>query len=643
MKQFKPSTILPYLALWATSFWCGNVLANDEMVASGGTVQASGEGANGGNTSEQASGAGQSVSKESVPEDGPSYAAAASSNAPRGLAMVYDPESKKYFIGRSARFTIKQADVGVLVEKIEVSIDGAAWQDYSGAIQFNEEGKHTVKFRAMNAVNSWSPVQFVDVFVDLEPPTTQLRFEDNMPYTKVSRVTPGAAEGVENYVRMNSKITMIGHDNLSGVGRIEYSWDSDSAFVRYESPLIIDKPGKRTLYYRTVDRVGNGERPQRVEIYADGAAPTTELRTSGGTLTQMGINGSSYSAARDSIAFVLEATDAGSGVKEIMVSLDDQPAKPYVKPIYFLQEGPHKLVYNAVDNVGNQEGKKSITVYTVSNAPRTVATPSGTMVNTGGINFARTDLRLKLEAGTTPVGLDRIEYRMEEEKEFKNYAEPLRFEHSGDYNVVFRSVDRVGNKEPTRNFHVVVTQTPPKTRIETAQPLVQRDGITYSPSSNVVTLAVDNQGVGVDQTLVSLNDGAFQPYKGSITLTNDRKVYKIQFKSIDKLGNEEPTQTVTYHVIGSAPVVDLFVSDHGRQAEQVRTDYFEDPSMKSSKSESRGIASEKKAKPAPAPAPTQAPAPSAAAPAAPAASAPATAPAAKPQKAGAPSGRKLPQ
>lgn len=589
MKPFKPFFILPYLLVAATSFWLvnGSAFADDE--ASAGTTNSS---------DNSAVSAGSSSSN--TPVGGATYASAAASNAPKGLAMVYDPESKKYFIGGSAKFTIKQVDNATLVDRIEISIDGGAWQEYSGAIQFTEEGKHNVKFRAINPVNSWSPVQFVDVFVDLEAPLTQLRYEDTTPYTKINTGGSGG-DNIEHFVRMNSTISLIGHDNLSGVGRIEYSWDSESAFLRYENPLLIDKPGKRVLYFRTVDRVGNGEKAQRVEIYADGSAPTTELKISGGTLTQAAINGNTYSAARDSVSFVMEASDTGSGVKEIMVSLDNQPPKPYVKPIYFLQEGPHKISYYAVDNVGNKENPKSINVYTVSNAPRTAATPSGTIVNTGGINFARSDVRLKLEAGQGPVGLERIEYRMEDETSFHTYTDPLRFEKPGDYSVVFRSVDRVGNKEPTRSYRLVVSQTPPKTKVETAQPLVQRDGITYSPSPNVLTLAVDNHGVGVDKTLISVNDSPFAAYSGSINLTSDKKVYKISFKSIDKLGNEEPMQTVTYHIIGTAPVVDLFVSDHGRQAEQVRTDYFEDPSIQ--KKSERNVASEKKVKPAPAAAP----------------------------------------
>jgi hypothetical protein len=86
---------------------------------------------------------------------------------------------------------------------------------------------------------------------------------------------------------------------------------------------------------------------------------------------------------------------------------------------------------------------------------------------------------------------------------------------------------------------------------------------------------VGNSPVGVDKTLVSMNEGPFVPYQGPLTLQNDRKVYKIAYKSLDKLGNEEATKTVTFHMVGAVPILDLFISNGQSTEEQVRTDYLE--------------------------------------------------------------------
>jgi hypothetical protein len=507
------------------------------------------------------------------------------SSQARGLSMVFDPESKKYFIGGNTRFELKQGENSSIIDRIDVSIDGADYVPYNGALQFSTEGKHTIKFRAINPVNTYSAVQFTEVFVDLTPPTTEAQFSDGRFY-KSSDAVP------VTYAALNSTISLVAQDNLSGVASIEYSWETPDAFMAYIHPILIDKPGHHTLYYRSSDRVGNQEATRSLEFVADGEAPSSEMKVSGGSLKPIVVSGVNYLSASDSVAFALQAKDDASGVKQIWVGIDGKPLSQYLKPLYFLQEGPHTLTYFAEDNVGNKEDSKSIALYTVSVAPRTNAMPIGKMVNTGGINFARPDLHVQLTATENVVGLERIEWRFDKETEFHTYMEPLRFDKPGLQTIVFRSVDRTGNVEPSRTFSVNITDTAPETAVETAQPLVTREGVTYSPSPNILTLNVKNSGVGVMSTQVSTNDAPFQNYTGPITLTSDQKVYKITYKSIDKLGNEELPKTVTFHMIGNVPVVDLFISNDRNKEEQIRTNYFDGAPNSNGAGSDRNVASQ---------------------------------------------------
>lgn len=281
----------------------------------------------------------------------------------------------------------------------------------------------------------------------------------------------------------------------------------------------------------------------------------------------------------------MTATDDASQIKQIWVSLDDGEFTPYIKPIYFLQEGPHVFKYYSVDNVGNKEPEKSLKLFTVSTPPHSTAITTGKIVNTGGINYATRDFQLKFEATNNMVGLERIEIKVDNEPDFKTYLEPVRFKVPGFHNVSYRAVDRVGTAEPAKIFNVVVTDNGPETTIATAQPLVQRGSVTYSPSPNVITFNVGSSAVGVDKTLVSINDAPFVPYQGPLTLQNSQKVYKITYKSIDKLGNEEAPKTVAFHMVGAVPIVDLFISNGQSSEEQVRTDYLEQPASKTKSEE----------------------------------------------------------
>jgi len=492
----------------------------------------------------------------------------ATSGGDKNQGLTYDPETKKYFIGGNAKFTLKQGDQNSLVDGIEVSLDGGDYQAYKGAIQFKDEGKHTIKFRAVNPVNNWSPVQFMEVFVDLTAPVTESRFAEGKS-TKIDGRT---------FVQLGSTVTLLSQDNLSGVGNVEYSWDNKT-FRPYSGPVTLEKSGAQTMYFRATDRVGNAEAARTVEFFADGNPPYSTIKQLG-QVRQATINGKGYLTASDSVAFSIEANDDGSKVKDIYVSIDGGSEVLYKKPIYFLSEGPHTLRYYTEDHVGNKEDPKSLSIYTVSTAPTTTATAVGKMVNTGGINYATRQFQLKLDAKDNIVGLERIEYKTTDEKDFKPYLEPIRFKRTGLHSVSYRAVDRTGNVEPTRVFNVNISENAPETTLETAQPLVARNGISYSPAPNVVTLNVNNNSVGVEKTMVSINDGEYKNYAGPITLTADQKVYKISYKSVDKLGNEEKPKTVTYHMINTIPVVDLFISNGKNSEEQVRTNYFDQPGVK---------------------------------------------------------------
>ena len=502
-----------------------------------------------------------------------SKTAAQKGGGSKNLPLVFDPQTKKYFIGGSSRFTLKEGENSGFIDRIEVSVDGGEYRPYDREIEFKTEGKHTLKFRAVNPVNNWSPVQFVEVFVDLTSPKTEAKFPDEHFHA--------TAKGT--YVALRSEVALVSQDNLSGVASIEYSWDGQQ-FTPYSKPIEVSKEGAQKLYYRSTDRVGNQEIVKSVDLIADGTHPATSLKLQGSTKSSI-MNNMTY--VSDSVAFALEASDGGSAIKQTWISIDDKPTL-YLNPVFLLQEGPHTITYWSVDNVGNKEEPKTFRVYTVSTPPKTLATPIGEVVNTGGINYATRAFQLKLQATDNVVGVDRIEVKVDKDADFRPYIEPLSFQATGFHTISYRAVDRAGNVEPTRIYNVNIHEAAPETSISTAQPIINRDGVSYSPSPNIITLNVGSSVVGVKQTMVSVNDGAYQLYQGPITLTNDQKVYKISFKSIDRLGNEETPKSSTYNMIGTIPMVDLFISNGQSQQEQVRADFLERPGEKSAVSADEG-------------------------------------------------------
>lgn len=479
----------------------------------------------------------------------------------KNLPLVFDPQTKKYFIGGHAQFTLKPGENSGLIDRIELAVDGSEYHPYNQAIEFKQEGKHTLKFRAINPVNNWSPVQYIEVFVDLTPATTEAKFTEDHYFQ----------DGSGLYLGLNSAITLTAQDNLSGVDNVEYSWDGVH-FNNYNKPIVVEKVGKQTLYYRSIDRVGNVEATKKMEFIADGNPPVSELKFSGTGKTSI-INGTTY--VNDGVAFSISAVDDIAKVKQTWVAIDGK-SQIYIKPIYFLGEGPHTISYWSTDNVGNKESAKNLAVYTISTPPKTFVTPVGKTVNMGGINYANPGFQLMLSVQDNLAGTDHIEIKVDNDADFHQYVEPVAFRTSGLHNVSFRSIDRTGNVEPAKMYTVNVVQSLPETKLSMAQPLITRDGVTYSPAPNIVTLNVtDLPGVGIDRTMYSLNDEPFKPYTGPINLTTDEKVYKISYKSVDRLGNEEQVKNTVVHMMRTTPIVDLFVTDGHSSEEQVRTNYLD--------------------------------------------------------------------
>lgn len=499
-----------------------------------------------------------------------------------GLPLVFDAQTKKYFIGGNSKFLLKAGEQSPIIDRIEVAVDNGDYMPYGQAIEFKEEGKHALKFKAITPVNNWSPVQFMEVFVDLTPPVTEAKIDRSYKDEK------------DLFVGLNAKINLSAQDNLSGIATTEYSWDGNN-FLPYTGNILANKAGRQTLYYRSVDRVGNREVAKKIDFVVDANAPNSELHPEGNMKPTV-LNGKTY--VSDGMSFAITATDELSKVKQIWTVVDGKE-QPYIKPIFFLKEGEHTIEYYSVDNVGNKEASKKFTVYTVSTPPQTTLHAEGKSVNTGGVNYASRDHKVKLQAKDNIVGVDHIEVKIDGDKDFKPYFEPLSFNTTGMHTISYRAVDRAGNMEPAKSYSVSIVDKMPETKLNTAQEIVQRDGMYYSPAPNIVTLNVaDQSGVGIHETMVSINDGTWQPYRGPITLNSDAKNYKISYKSVDKLGNEEAVKTSSFHMIRAVPVVDLFVTNGKSAEEQVRTNYLEQaPSITAGPS--RGLASEgskKKAK-----------------------------------------------
>jgi M6 family metalloprotease-like protein len=131
--------------------------------------------------------------------------------------------------------------------------------------------------------------------------------------------------------------------------------------VSANGPFTISGEGVHDVTFFSVDVAGFTEVAQHQKIRIDETGPTTTA---------------SAATAGNGTRVTLGATDALSGVAETDYDLDGAGFKPYTGPVLVTGTGAHTLRFRSVDNAGNFETPKQITVKVTAPPPTCVATAS---------------------------------------------------------------------------------------------------------------------------------------------------------------------------------------------------------------------------------------------------------------------------
>jgi subtilisin family serine protease/putative cell wall-binding protein len=168
-----------------------------------------------------------------------------------------------------------------------------------------------------------------------------------------------------------------------------------------------------------------------------------------------------------------------------------------------------------------------------SHCTTAVAPPEGVMATIFsediGLGVDRVVWRL---SGALPGGAEGVGSRVE-------------VTYPGAHVLEYAAVDRAGNREATRAVSLEVTDTlPPVTTTDA------RD--VYYGGSALITLTAIDRGIGVAETSWSLDGGP--AIRGTTVLANATGDHTLAFRSVDLLGHEENTRTVSFRVYGTADV-----------------------------------------------------------------------------------------
>lgn len=178
-------------------------------------------------------------------------------------AILQDQEGKTYVNRDLGLFLWISSSPDPDAEKVLLKSDSTA--SYTNPMYLDTEGYNT--FRSPWAVNPKSkrlvypPRDVVfEVYSDGLAPKTKVYFGKRRP------VIVGNVRHFKNSIEVHLK----SYDGVSGIERTYYSINEGS-FMEYNSPILLDSEGGIKLKYYSVDRVGNREEIQEMDLVIEKA------------------------------------------------------------------------------------------------------------------------------------------------------------------------------------------------------------------------------------------------------------------------------------------------------------------------------------------------------------------------------------
>lgn len=260
-----------------------------------------------------------------------------SSKATVNDAIIYESEGVSYTTS-ATRFQLTSTDKSTTVDYTEYKVDSGEFTRYTEPFTLTGDGMHFITYRSVDTVGNKEADKSFAIVIDDTAPTVSIGNEKSYVANDGRIFVPG-----------NSEISLSAADNLSGVQVIRYGMNG-GAQQDYTAPIVSDQSGALTIEYSAVDNVGNTSVAGNYSVEVDNAPPLVRIEASKPLTTVQDV----MYAQRGS-GFKIEASDAESGIKQVLVRLDEQGEyKLATQEIFFETSGRHVIEAKAIDNVGNE-------------------------------------------------------------------------------------------------------------------------------------------------------------------------------------------------------------------------------------------------------------------------------------------------
>ena len=455
-------------------------------------------------------------------------------NAPR-----YASSGKVYF-GKGLTATLSSKDQISGVEQVFYKLNSAAFSPYQSTVDMGTQGEYTLSYYAKDNVGNAEQTKSSSFIVDTTSPESNLN---------INGITD------DNVISGGSKIYILTEDNLSGVRRTYYKFDSED-FKRYSDGSAINfgylEDGTHTLTYYSDDNVDNTEAQKTLTFYFDKTAPLMAADILGDRFV---VDDQVYFSGRTKLK--LTAVDNKVGVKEIRYSIDGGDFDKYDQPFYLPSvSGEHTVRYYSIDNMENQsassaggfeEFKHTVNkIYVDLTGPSLSNRILGQQTTRNDTLLIGPSSRIRLSASDGESGLKSVTYSINRETAENPYSDPFSITEEGPYTLEYFGYDNVNNRNVDEFFFQVDATAPDIFFQFTVGSINTREGLDVYPSDAGLFIAATDRKAGLANIYYSINGGAEKAYGNLINGLRRNKQHTIKARAIDRLGNESTSEVSFY-------------------------------------------------------------------------------------------------
>ncbi|SNT37589.1 hypothetical protein SAMN05421640_3618 [Ekhidna lutea] len=307
----------------------------------------------------------------------------------------------------------------------------------------------------------------------------------------------------------------------------------DGKDPKYSSPMYLDSEGYNTI--RTPWKV-DPETKKTIypkeevifELYADSKPPTSSISFDSDKPARL-----DNKVILKACAISLSSKDETSGIESIYYSLDNAPFQKYASPISLTDEKTYSFTYYAVDNVGNVEEQKSLSIQVDNSAPTTSMEVEGDLSE----NIVSSRSSISLNANDKISNVSKTFYTIDEGRTFE-YGSPISLAglSEGEHTITYFSVDMVDNNEEKKTYSFYLDKSAPRVIDEIiGNTFIANGKEYYSGRTKLKLVAMDNKA-GVKEIRYSVNGGEFKLYEAPFYLTQSGNL-NIEVLAMDKVNN----------------------------------------------------------------------------------------------------------